>query len=229
LPWDLCTCNDQRRVSKVPPRPSPRHGVAESLSTGSRAHNADVADRWISGSACCGFPAPGRLVWLAYRELEHAASAAQDRLPAVGEIHLLPRPWDPPSCQTPHLREELWSWLDAVVTWLNVEYVWDVADAVPGCWPLHPHLVHEIAVLADQRRQAGHALTRDLLEEWHRYSLPAFVERMKARLRGHCEDDHEPWPATGRHHRHLAEPSRRRRTDAYQSRHRRPRSARHAA
>jgi len=111
----------------------------------------------------------------------------------------------------------MWSWLDAVVTWLNVEYVWDVADAVPGCWPLHPHLVHEIAVLADQRRRAGEALTSDMLEEWHRYSLPAFVERMKARLRSHCEDDHQPWPATGRHHRHQAEPSRRRRTNAYQA------------
>jgi hypothetical protein len=164
-----------------------------------------------------GFPAPGRSVRLAYRELDLAASGAQDRLAPVGEIQVLPRPWDPPTCQAPHLRKELWIWLDAVVTWLNVEYVWDVADTVPGCWPLHPHLVHEIAVLADQRRQAGEALTSDGLEEWHRYSLPAFVERMKARLRSHCEDDHQPWPARGRHHRHEAEPSRRRRTNACQA------------
>ena len=163
-----------------------------------------------------GFPAPGRLVRLAYRELDLAGNDAQDRPQVVGEIHRLPRPWEPATCQTPQLRKEIWSWLDAVVTWLNLEYVWDVADTVPACWPLHPHLVHEIAVLADQRRQAGDALTSDALEEWHRYSLPAFVERMKARLRGHCEDDHQPWPANGRHHRHQAEPSRRRRADAYQ-------------
>jgi hypothetical protein len=68
----------------------------------------------------------------------------------------------------------------------------DVADAVPGCWPLHLPLVHEFAVLADQRRRAGQALTSDALEKWHRYSLPAFVERFVARLQGHYEDDHQP-------------------------------------
>jgi hypothetical protein len=29
------------------------------------------------------------------------------------------------------------------VTWLNHEYVWDVADVIPPCWPQHSHLVHE--------------------------------------------------------------------------------------
>ena len=64
------------------------------------------------------------------------------------------------------------SWLDDVVIWLNHEYVWDVVAMIPACWPKHPHLVHEIAVLADLRRRAGHALTGDALEEWHRYALP---------------------------------------------------------
>jgi hypothetical protein len=48
--------------------------------------------------------------------------------------------------------------------------------AIPACWPQHPHLVHEIVVLADQRRRAGHALTSDASKEWHRYSLPAFID-----------------------------------------------------
>jgi len=52
-----------------------------------------------------------------------------------------------------------------VVTWLNREYVWDVGAVIPGCWPQHPHLVHEIAVLADQRRRAGASLTSDTIEE----------------------------------------------------------------
>ena len=73
-----------------------------------------------------------------------------------------------------------------VVDWLISEYVWEAADTIPACWPQHPHLVHEIAVLADQRRRAGHALTSDALEEWHRYSLPAFTERVKSRLRNHA-------------------------------------------
>ena len=83
--------------------------------------------------------------------------------------------------------------------------VWEATDTVPACWPQRPHLVHEIAVLADQRRRAGHAFTSDALEEWHRYSLPAFTERMKSRLRNHCEDGHQPWPAKGRHTRYTAE------------------------
>jgi hypothetical protein len=37
----------------------------------------------------------------------------------------------------------------------------------------------------------AHALTGDALEEWHRYSLPSFIERMTCRLRSHCEDGHQ--------------------------------------
>jgi hypothetical protein len=53
------------------------------------------------------------------------------------------------------------------------------------------------------------------LEEWHRYSLPAFTERMKSRLGSHCEDGHQPWPAKGRHTRYTAETSRRTREEHY--------------
>jgi hypothetical protein len=107
------------------------------------------------------------------------------------------------------------AWLDAVVDWLISEYVWEATDTIPACWPQHPHLVHEIAVLADQRRRAGHAFTSDALEEWHRHSLPAFTERMKARLGSHCEDGHQAWPAKGRHTRHMADSSRRTREESF--------------
>jgi hypothetical protein len=161
------------------------------------------------------FPQPGKLVQLAYRELELVSNGKQDQLLALRDLRDLPRPWDPATCQTPQLRKEVWSWLEAVVTWLNHEYVWDVADVIPPCWPQHPHLVHEVAVLADQRRRAGLGLTSDALEEWHRYSLPSSTERMKTRLRNHCQEDHQSWPATGRHTRHTAEASRHRRMHAY--------------
>jgi hypothetical protein len=161
------------------------------------------------------FPVPGRLLQLAYRELDLVSNGAQDPLLALRDLRDLPRPWDPATCQTPQLRKEIWSWLEAVATWLNHEYVWDVPDVIPPCWPQHPHLVHEIAVLADQRRRAGLAPTSDALEEWHRYSLPSFTERMKTRLRNHCQEDHQSWPAKGRHNRHTAEASRHRRMDAY--------------
>jgi hypothetical protein len=161
------------------------------------------------------FPVPGRLLQLAYRELDLVSNGAQDQLLALRDLRDLPRPWDPASCETSLLRKEVWSWLEAVVTWLNQEYVWDVADVIPPCWPRHPHLVHEIAVLADQRRRAGLGVTSDALEEWHRYSLPSFTERMKARLRSHCQEDHQSWPANSRHTRHTSETSRQRRTNIY--------------
>jgi hypothetical protein len=161
------------------------------------------------------FPVPGRLVQLAYRELDLVSNGAQDQLLAFRDLPDLPRPWDPATCETPQLRKEVWSWLEAVVTWLNHEYVWDVADVIPPCWPQHSHLVHEIAVLADQRRRAGLAPTSDPLEEWHRYSLPSFTERMKMRLRNHCQEDHHSCPAKGRYIRHIAEASRDRRLHAY--------------
>jgi hypothetical protein len=59
------------------------------------------------------------------------------------------------------------------------------------------------------------AFTSDALEEWHRYSLPAFIECMKSRLRNHCEDGHQPWPARGRHTRHIAEASCRSREESF--------------
>jgi hypothetical protein len=161
------------------------------------------------------FPAPGQLVALAYRELDRAAAGSPEQIRALGDARLLPRPWEPASCRTPQLRQQLWLWLDAVVAWLVTEYVWEATDTIPACWPQHPHLVHEIAVLADQRRRAGHAFTSDALEEWHRYSLPAFTERMKTRLRSHCADGHQAWPAKGRHTRYAAETSRRAREEHY--------------
>jgi hypothetical protein len=103
--------------------------------------------------------------------------------------------------------------LDAVVAWLITEYVWEATDTIPACWPQHPQLVHEIAVLADQRRRAGHAFTSDALDEWHRYNLPAFIERMKTRLRSQCEDGHQAWPAKGRYTRYTAEINRRTREE----------------
>ena len=142
------------------------------------------------------FPQPGRLVEHAYRELAIAANGTPEQKRALGDPRRLPRPWDPPTCTHPDLRLELWVWLDDVVTWINHEYVWDTASYIPACWPEHPHLVHDLAVLADQRRRAGLAHTSDALEDWHRYALPAFLDRMTSRLKSHCENGHQPWPSS---------------------------------
>jgi hypothetical protein len=148
------------------------------------------------------FPAPGATIAAAYRELRKAATGTDAERKALGDPGRLARPWDPATCSRPELRQQLWDWLDKVVTWINSDYVWDVSGVIPACWPKHPHLVHEIAILADRRRVAGISLASDALEEWHRYTLPAFLERLRSRIRDHCENGHQPWPANGRHARH---------------------------
>jgi hypothetical protein len=61
----------------------------------------------------------------------------------------------------------------------------------------------------------GPGCRSDALEEWHRYSLPSFKERMKTRLRNHCQEDHHSCPAKGRYTRHTAEAARHRRLSIY--------------
>ena len=161
------------------------------------------------------FPTPGSLLGSAYRDLYLAAEGSDNQKATIGDPTLLPKPWDPPTCRNPHLRAELWAWLDQVVLWLNHEYVWDPEGMIPPCWPHHPHVVHELAVLADQRRRVGISVDSNGLEEWHRYTLPGFLERARARLKSHCDQDHQPWPARGRSSRHTDERQCQRRKDAF--------------
>lgn len=151
------------------------------------------------------FPMPGKALTLAYRELELAYNGGEVEQANFNNPGSLPRPWDPGTVQRPDTRRELWLWLDQVVTWLNHEYVFDPADAIPACWVKHRHLVHEIAVLADQRRKAQYSPVSDAMEEWHRYGLPQFFERMRRRVGDHCAEGHaKTWPATGRFSRHVS-------------------------
>ncbi len=145
------------------------------------------------------FPRPGPQIAHAYRELDTARNGDDAQRKAIGHPSQLPRPWDPGSIEDPPMRAELWEWLETVVEWVNTEHVWDPSYLVPPCWPQHPHLVYEIAVLADQRHKAGQAIASDALEEWHRYSLPAFFDRRRTRLRTACDSRHHDWPARPAH------------------------------
>jgi hypothetical protein len=154
------------------------------------------------------FPRPGPRLQLAHRELVLAANGNDDQRRALHPVGGLPRPWLPATCTDAALRAQLWEWLDAVVVWLNRELVFDPVDVIPACWPQHRHLVHELAVLADLRRRAELALTSDPLEEWHRYALPAFLDRLHRRAAEYCSDGHPSVsPTAGRLARHLAEGS----------------------
>lgn len=161
------------------------------------------------------FPRPGPALVQAYRELDVAMNGEPEQVKALGDLGALPRPWDPTSITQPQLRREVWRWLEDVVTWLNIEYTWDVAATIPECWPKHPHIVHEVAVIADLRRSAGLAFTSTALEEWHRYALPAFTERMRSRIRTGCDTGHQEWPSRSRFHRHTSDRAKSTRSAAY--------------
>lgn len=153
----------------------------------------------------------------AYEDLYLVTSGDEKTKRRIGNPASLPRPWDPPTCHTPELRRELWNWLNQVVDWFNTEYVWDLTGGamIPPCWPLHPHLVHEIAALADQRRRASIDTSSNSLEEWHRYTVPAFAERLKLRTRTLCEEDHKPWPGRSRYTRYTSGSAARERQQAF--------------
>lgn len=146
------------------------------------------------------FPAPGRRLRQAYRDLHTAQYGAKDQIKALGNIEDLPRPWIPESLP-PALRAELWAWLEQVVPWLNKHYTWQINVLIPACWYRHPHLVLELVTVADLRHRAAQALTGDALEDWHRYCLPAFFERARTRLLTICEEGHQDWPGKSRQSR----------------------------
>ena len=131
----------------------------------------------MSGALVTPFPEAGELMALAYYDLYRAETAKNaDDVADLGPLDQLPRPWDITTITDPALRAEVWAWLDTVVGWLNRECGWDTSDIIPPCWPSHPHLVHELSVIADQRRRAGLAFTSDPMEDWHRCALPSLPD-----------------------------------------------------
>ena len=144
------------------------------------------------------FPAPPRLVAKAYSKLRVLQTGTDEQVRDLGPLELMERPWDPDRCG-PATRRQLWDWLDDVAAWVNHEYGWGVERLIPPCWPAHPHIAHELPVLADQRYTAGQAVHSGGLEEWHRYGLPLFLERTTSRLGNRCVTRHEEWPAAPRY------------------------------
>lgn len=152
------------------------------------------------------FPMPqSELIDNAYWDLERSDIGTETEKRFLGDHNQLAKPWDVATCEDPDLRRDVWDWYDRVVSWFNHEYVWEpAAGMIPPCWPLHPHLVHEIGAIADQRRRIEMATNANPLEEWHRYAIPTFQERLQMRVRQHCDELHQPWPARSRIARHVA-------------------------
>ena len=156
----------------------------------------------LASAITWAFPEPDRLVRHAFGQLRVARSGDEnEKRQQLGGMNPadLPRPWDPPTC-SPALRKHVWVWLDRVAAWINHEYAWVYDRFIPTCWPAHPHVAHELAVVASLRYDAESALAADTLEDWHRYTLPGFLDRMATRLgTSPCQPGkHNDWPAATR-------------------------------
>jgi hypothetical protein len=141
------------------------------------------------------FPEPGHAICTTMEQLQLAAATPPTSEAELLALAQLPRPWDPATCSGP-VRAELWVWLDLVAAWVNEQQLWNVTrPGIPECWPAHPHLVHDLAVLACGRYYASFAVTPAALEDWHRYTLPSFLEQLRDRLGDGCQPQrHQPRP-----------------------------------
>lgn len=148
--------------------------------------------------ASSGCPPPPRMVRAAGQQLQIARTGTAAQVRELGPLELLPRPWLPHTCH-PHLLGTLLLWLDDVAGWLNHDYTWKVARPIPDCWPEHPHIVQELAGIAWLRVVAEEALEVGPIEDWHRYALPAFFNRLTDRLASGCATEHASWPGRPRH------------------------------
>lgn len=169
-----------------------------------------------TGLMVASFPEPGSAVRSSMEALQFASMSPPEGEVDLRRLAMLPRPWDPATC-TGRLREELWRWLDEVATWINEQHLWNAArPGIPECWPAHPHLVHDLAVVSSARYYTGYAVTPAALDDWHRYTLPLFLERLRDRLGDGCQPgEHLPRPRLERDRLHAAENARRGRLQRY--------------
>jgi hypothetical protein len=158
-------------------------------------------------SVILGFPEPPARVTQALHHIQIVRAGDLDLITRLGlDQQRLPRPWDPAGCDRV-LRRQLWEWCESVVAWVNGDYMWTPADAIPACWPQHPQLNHELPLLSCLRWFAAESLQPGPLEEWHRVVLPGFLDRMERRLQhSRCRTTgvHEPWPGQARYRAYYA-------------------------
>jgi hypothetical protein len=154
-----------------------------------------------SGRLAAPFPRPSGVIEAALDTIRLVTAKPPKTVDELRRVAQLPRPWDLPGCP-PALRLHVWEWLDQVAEWINEEFTWRIDKGVPHCWPQHPHIVHELAVVACLRYNAIYAATPDVFEDWHRYTLPMFLDRIANRCGpGGCPPGkHADQPGTARTH-----------------------------
>jgi hypothetical protein len=145
------------------------------------------------------FPEPPAVIATLLDELRLTAAAKDETEHESRRVAMLHRPWDPPNCP-PEIRRNVYVWLDEVASWINEEHTWRTDCVIPVCWDLHPHIVHELAAVACLRWESNFARTPAALEEWQRFTLPAFLSRIVDRIgeTGCPPGRHQPNPGAGR-------------------------------
>ena len=146
------------------------------------------------------FPAPPAVIQEVLSTLVTLRGSDKAAIDKLGDTTALCRPWIA-STVPAEFRKDLWKWCDEVAGWLNGGYAWRPVNLIPNCWPEHPHLAHELPVLACLRAAAEDAHGPELLEDWHRHALPKFFERLAVRLgESSCRTgQHQDWPAASRY------------------------------
>ena len=165
------------------------------------------------------FPQPSALIKHAFYDLWVArAAGGEHRVSAeVGDdLTGLPRPWLPADCPS-RLADDIWAWLQRVAAWINHEYSWQAVPSVPACWPSHPHIANELAMVACLRYDAALSLTPGLLEDWHRSTLPTFLDRLSVRIgpNGCPPGKHTDWPGASRYRDYHSVAATQQRTSAF--------------
>jgi len=152
------------------------------------------------GTIVSKFPAPPAVLQQVLHTLATLRGGDKAAIDKVGDVTALCRPWIA-STVPAEFRGDLWVWCDEVAAWLNGGYAWRPVNLIPACWPRHPHLAHELPVLACLRAAADDTTGPELLEDWHRQSLPKFFERLAVRLgESTCRTgQHQDWPAASRY------------------------------
>ena len=157
----------------------------------------------LAGPMVRPFPGPAHEVRASMEALQFYATNPPESEEDLRRLAEMPRPWDPAGC-TGRLREEMWRWLDQVAIWINEQHLWNLArPGIPECWPAHPHLTHDLAVIAAARYYTSFAVNPGALDDWHRYCLPMFLERLRDRLGDGCQPGkHMSRPRTERDDMH---------------------------
>jgi hypothetical protein len=170
----------------------------------------------LAGLIVQPFPEPGHEVRASMEALQFYSTNPPESEEELRRLAEMPRPWDPAGCSG-RLREEMWQWLDQVAIWINQQHLWNVArPGIPECWPAHPHLAHDLAVVASARYYTSFAVNPSALDDWHRYCLPTFLERLRDRLGDGCQPGkHMPRPRTERDDMHADTKTRRGRLQRY--------------